>query len=52
MKKDAFNILECPVCKKQFVPAEFHAYKIHIKNRTKKVCSYHCLREYQKGKEK
>lgn len=45
----------CPVCGKEFAPAIEHAWKIKVKNskgqwtqNKKKVCSYHCMREWEK----
>lgn len=56
------NMRKCPICGKQFFcdNLELWAYKRAYKNRKtgkvsnshKKVfCSYHCMREYQKGSE-
>lgn len=37
---------ECPVCKKKFVPAPEHAWKIKYDTL---VCSYTCMRAVEKG---
>lgn len=46
-----FNSMICPVCKKKFIPAFEHIYKIKIKseNKFKKVCSYKCQNLYEKA---
>lgn len=48
---------KCPVCGKEFAPAIEHAWKIKTKNskgqwtqNKKKVCSYHCMRKWEKEK--
>lgn len=38
----------CPVCKKIFYSTPVHAYKIQVKNVKKKVCSYSCVRKWEK----
>ena len=37
---------KCPVCKKEFIPAGQHAYKMPRSERL--VCSYHCMRQAQR----
>ena len=37
----------CPVCKKDFIPAPDHRYKIYG---GKLICSWNCLCEFRKGK--
>ena len=44
---------KCPICGKEFLPAHEHAYKIRVKKSDghiihKKVCSYECMRKYEK----
>lgn len=41
---------KCPVCGKQFEPAPYHVYKIYVKYSHKLVCSWHCVREWEKKK--
>ena len=39
----------CPICKKNFVPAPNHQWIISINhNPRKKVCSYNCMRKWEK----
>ena len=40
--------IECPICKKKFYPAPMHAYKIGFESQPELVCSYHCMRAYEK----
>lgn len=40
----------CPVCNKKFEPAIFHSYKITQKTRYLLVCSYSCLRRWEREK--
>lgn len=40
---------QCPVCKKDFLPATQHVYKIGYHNQY--VCSWGCVRAYEKQKE-
>ena len=44
---------KCPVCKKKFFVryAEEYVYKIYRGNSYKHVCSWKCLREYEKAHE-
>ena len=50
MGVEFFKEYECPVCRKNFVPAQLHRYKIQDKKcRTYFVCSYKCMREVQNG---
>lgn len=39
---------ECPVCGKMFTPAPEHALKIGEAFSSKKVCSYSCMRKWEK----
>lgn len=41
----------CPVCGEMFQPAEQHAYYIG-KNHKKRVCTYSCMRKWEKGEVK
>lgn len=41
----------CPICGKKFNPAPEHAYYIK-KNRKLLVCSYSCMRKWEKGEVK
>lgn len=34
----------CPICKKEFLPAPLHAWKI---TGDKLVCGYHCMRQWE-----
>lgn len=43
--------IECPVCGKMFKAADEHSYKIG-KNRNKLVCTYSCMRKWEKGEVK
>lgn len=38
---------KCPICGKMFCPAPLHAYKVKRVN----VCSWGCVRKYEKEKE-
>jgi len=38
---------KCPVCKKLFIPAPQHVWKVG----GKKVCSYTCMRSFEKAQE-
>lgn len=45
--------IECPICGKKFIPAPEHYWKIGtsaegIDTRTKNVCSYSCMRKWEK----
>lgn len=44
------KLVKCPVCGKNYIPAPLHVYK--IKNGTMLVCSWSCLRAYEKEHEK
>lgn len=46
-KRDYIQVKTCPICGKTFVPAPMHIYKIKY---GKKVCSYHCMRKYEKAR--
>ena len=39
----------CPVCKKEFIPAPEHIYKI---GRTELVCSWSCVMKWEKERER
>ena len=43
--------VSCPVCGKMFDPAPEHSYKIG-KYRNKLVCTYTCMRKWEKGEVK
>lgn len=45
------NTRICPVCKKEFIMAPEHIYKIKTKTGEKKVCSWHCVRDWEKQHE-
>lgn len=40
--------IECPVCKKSFIPAPFHCYKVC----NRMVCSWHCVLNGEKEVER
>ena len=40
--------LKCPICKKNFIPAVEHQWMIRKSNAYKKVCSYSCMRKWEK----
>lgn len=42
------NVIKCPVCGRDFLPAPYHAYKIQTKLGRKRVCSWKCLRQNEK----
>lgn len=47
---------ECPICGKKFIPASQHYWKISrgeydMETRTKNVCSYSCMRKWEKQQE-
>ena len=44
MKRDRLIEIKCFVCKNKFVPAPEHAYKF----KTRKVCSYTCMRQAER----
>lgn len=58
MRFDIDTILEdqkqrersCPVCKKTFRPAPEHAWTIGRGNGEKYVCSYTCMRAWERSK--
>lgn len=37
----------CPICKKEFIPAPFHAWDIIGPTGRLLVCSYHCMRQWE-----
>ena len=44
---------KCKTCGKRFEAGKEYVYKIgHDKKRYKWFCSYHCMREFQKGEDK
>lgn len=43
--------LKCPVCGKEFQPAPFHALRIGTEWRGKPVCSYSCMRKWEREQE-
>lgn len=46
-------VMKCPVCGEEFIPAPEHIYNIKPPNRPRKlVCSYHCMRAWEKEKER
>lgn len=47
-KDDPFVYKKCPICKKNFIAAPQHAWKIGSEKGYKLVCSYHCMRAYEK----
>ena len=55
MKKDYDGIRPikvCPICKNNFIPAPQHIWKIKSSSyHFKLVCSYKCMREFEKQKE-
>ena len=42
----------CPVCGREFIVAPNHAYKRNIHKKTTLICSYHCLLEFDRQREK
>lgn len=38
----------CPVCGETFYPAPMHSYKIGRPSDNKLVCTYSCMRKYEK----
>lgn len=44
--------VKCYVCEKEFIPAPEHLYKVKVKGRVKRVCSWGCMRKYEKAHEK
>lgn len=50
-KNGAYNVfweMKCPVCGKKFKPAPEHALKIGAEGSRKLVCSYNCMRAWEK----
>lgn len=50
-KSGAYNVfieVKCAVCGKMFKPAPEHALKIGGETSRKLVCSYSCMRKYEK----
>lgn len=43
-----FEAVLCDVCKKQFIPAPAHMYKLYVNRRVQIYCSYTCYRKAQK----
>ena len=51
MKKDYKNYFvmkKCPICGKEFHPAPQHAWTIGTESSSKIVCSYTCMRAWEK----
>ena len=48
MKDKKFNIRQCPICKKNFVPGAEHIYKAN----GRLVCSWKCQRTVEKLRER
>ena len=46
---DPFPQKKCPICKNKFIPAPQHAWKIGTEKGGQLVCSYHCMRAYEKA---
>ena len=44
---EKYGLSTCPICKKKFVPQAMHIYRI----KDSFVCSYSCMRAYQKKME-
>ncbi len=42
------KLLKCPICGKKFIPAPYHAYRIGGCESTRVVCSYTCMRVWEK----
>ena len=38
----------CPVCGLEFIPAPMHSYKVGNSAHNKLVCSYSCMRKWEK----
>lgn len=38
----------CPVCGEKFYPAPMHSYKVGNSAHNKLVCSYSCMRKYER----
>ena len=43
------DLIKCPICKKKFLPAPMLVYRVGDPER--RVCSYSCMRAYQKKEE-
>ena len=41
------KFIVCPICKKKFIPASEHAWKIGGETENRLVCSYHCMRQWE-----
>lgn len=41
---------KCPICGKNFIAAPYHQWKIGYYKRPKLVCSYSCMRKWEKEK--
>lgn len=39
---------KCPICAKEFVPAPEHAWKIGTDKQNRLVCSYTCMRKWER----
>lgn len=44
-----YKIKKCPICKKDFHPAPEHAWKIGPETANNIVCSYTCMRKWEKA---
>lgn len=45
------EIIKCPVCGKEFSAAPYHAYKIFDGHVYRRVCTWSCLRAYERTQE-
>lgn len=43
-----YNFKKCPICGREYIPAANHIYKI-AQHET--VCSWHCVRDWEKEQE-
>lgn len=48
---EVFGLETCPVCGKGFTPAPQHVYKVRIKSSDRHVCSWSCVRTWEKKHE-
>lgn len=48
-----YPLKECPICKKNFIPAPEHYWKIDVDgSRPRLVCSYTCMRAWENEQER
>lgn len=47
MAVDYSGFKTCPICKKRFLPAPYHAWTIRDRDGEKLVCSYTCMRNHE-----